>query len=129
MVGVGNWKESVEKGREGNLQTLLLWMVVKIGICQWFYVDGNDIFRWRTALEPTENRRQRHHKKCALLFIRTYSPKRRGWRSLTTKTPFQSPLDFNTAVICTIQLWYVPNLTHFAASICRSHKPLLLISS
>ncbi|KAI3965468.1 hypothetical protein MKW92_008094 [Papaver armeniacum] len=53
---------------------------------------------------PAVNRRQRHHKKCATLFIQTYSPKRRAWRSLTTKTPFQSPLDFNTAVMCKIQL-------------------------
>ncbi|KAI3915707.1 hypothetical protein MKX01_015532 [Papaver californicum] len=54
--------------------------------------------------EPIENRRQRLHKKRATLFIQTYSPKRRVWRSLTTKTPFQTPLDFKTAVMCTIQL-------------------------
>ncbi|MCL7032124.1 hypothetical protein MKW94_017148 [Papaver nudicaule] len=56
------------------------------------------------SLEPVKNRRQRHHKNCAPLFIQTYSPERRAWRSLTTKTPFQSPLDFTTAVMCTIQL-------------------------
>lgn len=57
------------------------------------------------AVRSAETRRLRHHKKPGTLYIQIYNPKRKSWRSLITKPPFQDPLDFNTAVICTIRLW------------------------
>ncbi|KAI3960160.1 hypothetical protein MKW98_016884 [Papaver atlanticum] len=62
------------------------------------------------------------------LFKLTYSSKRRAWRSLTTKTPFQSTLDFKTAVMCTVPtIAHTTSHSHFAASIYSSRKPLVLI--
>ncbi|KAJ0453878.1 putative F-box domain, kelch-type beta propeller, F-box-like domain superfamily [Helianthus annuus] len=51
-----------------------------------------------------ENRRLRRHKRLTSLFIQVYHPGKRIWRTLTTQPPFQQPLDFKTAVMCTIRL-------------------------
>ncbi|XP_073292275.1 F-box/kelch-repeat protein OR23 [Primulina huaijiensis] len=51
----------------------------------------------------TESRRSRQHKRSAALLIQIYHPVTRTWRSLVAKPPFP-PLDFKTAVMCTIRL-------------------------
>ncbi|KAJ0449990.1 putative F-box domain, kelch-type beta propeller, F-box-like domain superfamily [Helianthus annuus] len=51
-----------------------------------------------------ENRRLRRHKRLTSLFIQVYHPGKRIWRTLTAQPPFQQPLDFKTAVMCTIRL-------------------------
>ncbi|KAI7731637.1 hypothetical protein M8C21_022079 [Ambrosia artemisiifolia] len=51
-----------------------------------------------------ENRRLRRHKRLTSLYIQIYHPGKRIWRTLTTQPPFQQPLDFKTAVMCTIRL-------------------------
>ncbi|KAF3436185.1 hypothetical protein FNV43_RR23277 [Rhamnella rubrinervis] len=57
------------------------------------------------AVESTETtRRLRQNKRARTLYIQIYHPKRKTWRSLITKAPFQYSLDFNTAVMCTISL-------------------------
>lgn len=54
--------------------------------------------------DTTESRRSRQQKRAGSLLIQIYQPRKRTWRSLITKPPFHCPLDFNTAVMCTIQL-------------------------
>lgn len=49
------------------------------------------------------SRRSRQHKRSATLLIQIYHPVKRTWRSLIAKPPFP-PLDFKTAVMCTIRL-------------------------
>ncbi|XP_018827298.1 F-box/kelch-repeat protein OR23 [Juglans regia] len=56
------------------------------------------------AVNSTETRRKRHHKRAGKLYIRIYHPKKKTWRFLTTKSPFPYPLDFNTAVMCSVHL-------------------------
>lgn len=51
----------------------------------------------------TDIRRSRQHKRSATLLIQIYHPVTRRWRSLIAKPPFP-PLDFKTAVMCTIRL-------------------------
>ncbi|XP_022898257.1 F-box/kelch-repeat protein OR23 [Olea europaea var. sylvestris] len=58
-------------------------------------VNGND---------SPESRRSRQHKRLATLLIQIYHPRKRTWRSLVTKPPFHHPIDFKTAVMCTIRL-------------------------
>ncbi|CAI0434358.1 unnamed protein product [Linum tenue] len=54
--------------------------------------------------DSTETRRTRQQKRAGTLFIQIYSPGKKTWRSLIAKPPFQSPLDFNTTVMCSIQM-------------------------
>ncbi|KAL8192097.1 hypothetical protein R6Q57_028218 [Mikania cordata] len=54
--------------------------------------------------DATENHKSRQHKKSASLFLQIYYPQNRIWRTLITKPPFLQPLDFKTAVMCTIRL-------------------------
>ncbi|KAI3749486.1 hypothetical protein L2E82_20099 [Cichorium intybus] len=54
--------------------------------------------------DSKENRRLRRHKRSASLFLQIYHPDKKTWRTLITKPPFQQPLDFKTAVMCTIRL-------------------------
>lgn len=56
------------------------------------------------AVETTETRRSRLHKRAGTLYIQIYNPKKKTWRSLITKSPFHYSLDFNTAVMSTIRL-------------------------
>lgn len=53
--------------------------------------------------DSAENRRSRPPlKKSATLFIQIYNPQKKTWRSLITNPPFSYPLDFRSAVMCTI---------------------------
>ncbi|KAK9137723.1 hypothetical protein Sjap_008317 [Stephania japonica] len=52
----------------------------------------------------TDARKSRQHKRGLPLLIQIYDPIRRKWRSLTTRPPFSDPLDFKTAVMCTVRL-------------------------
>ncbi|KAL9227571.1 hypothetical protein vseg_003246 [Gypsophila vaccaria] len=56
------------------------------------------------GVELAEVRRSRHRKRGTFLLMQIYNPKTKSWRSLVTRTPFQCPLDFKTAVMCTICL-------------------------
>ncbi|PIN15903.1 hypothetical protein CDL12_11438 [Handroanthus impetiginosus] len=56
------------------------------------------------ANDSTDSRRSRQHKRSAMLLMQIYHPSRRTWRSLITKPPFALPLDFRTAVMCTIRV-------------------------
>uniref|UniRef100_A0A803PGR2 F-box/kelch-repeat protein OR23 n=1 Tax=Cannabis sativa TaxID=3483 RepID=A0A803PGR2_CANSA len=59
----------------------------------------------KKAVESGENRRcLRQHKKGRSLYIQIYNPKRKTWRSLTTKSPFVNKLDFSNAVMCNIRM-------------------------
>lgn len=51
-----------------------------------------------------ENRRLRRHKRSTSLFLQIYHPGKKIWRTLITKPPIKQPLDFNTAVMCTMRL-------------------------
>ncbi|GMY18851.1 F-box/kelch-repeat protein OR23 [Fagus crenata] len=55
-------------------------------------------------VDPPEIRRKRRYKGSGTLYMQIYHPKKKTWRSLITKSPFPHPLDFNTAVMCSIQL-------------------------
>ncbi|KAK4408130.1 F-box/kelch-repeat protein OR23 [Sesamum angolense] len=54
--------------------------------------------------DSTDGRRSRQHKRPTTLLIQIYHPRKRTWRSLIAKPPFHQPLDFRTAVLCTIRL-------------------------
>ncbi|KAL3849946.1 hypothetical protein ACJIZ3_011828 [Penstemon smallii] len=54
--------------------------------------------------DSTNSRRSHQHKRSATLLIQIYHPGRRTWRSVIAKPPFHHPLDFKTAVTCTIRL-------------------------
>ncbi|KAI7990113.1 F-box/kelch-repeat protein OR23 [Camellia lanceoleosa] len=56
------------------------------------------------AVDLTETRRSRQHKKATSLLMQIYHPRKKTWRSLITKPPLHHHLDFKTAVTCTIQL-------------------------
>ncbi|KAI4301138.1 hypothetical protein L6164_034449 [Bauhinia variegata] len=55
-------------------------------------------------VDLTETRRNRHHKKAGTLYIQIYHPKKKTWRSLSSKSPFNYPLDINTVVLSSISL-------------------------
>ncbi|CAI9297309.1 unnamed protein product [Lactuca saligna] len=63
------------------------------------YVMGSGI-----VSDSTENRKSRQSKRSASLFLQIYHPQKMIWRTLISKPPFQQPLDFKTAVMCTIRL-------------------------
>ncbi|XP_065861008.1 F-box/kelch-repeat protein OR23 isoform X2 [Euphorbia lathyris] len=54
--------------------------------------------------DSTESRRSRQQKRAGTLVIQIYHPRKKTWRSVVTKPPLNMPLDFNTAVMCTIML-------------------------
>lgn len=54
--------------------------------------------------DSTDGRRSRQHKRSSTLLIQIYNPRKSTWRSLIVKPPFHQPLDFRTAVMCTIRL-------------------------
>ncbi|KAL2236440.1 F-box/kelch-repeat protein OR23 [Sesamum indicum] len=54
--------------------------------------------------DSADGRRSRQHKRPTTLLVQIYHPRKRTWRSLIAKPPFHQPLDFRTAVMCTIRL-------------------------
>lgn len=58
-------------------------------------LNGNDL---------AETRRSRSFKRGGTLFVQVYCPRKKTWRSLVRKSPLHCPLDFRTAVMCTIHL-------------------------
>ncbi|KNA20985.1 hypothetical protein SOVF_047360 [Spinacia oleracea] len=56
------------------------------------------------GVELSAIRRSRHRRRGTVLFMQIYDPRNKSWRSLVTRTPFQFPLDFRTAVMCTIRV-------------------------
>ncbi|KAK4441605.1 F-box/kelch-repeat protein OR23 [Sesamum alatum] len=57
-----------------------------------------------SVYDSADGRRPRQHKRPTTLLIQIYHPRKRTWRSLIAKPPFHQPLDFRTAVMCTIRL-------------------------
>lgn len=51
-----------------------------------------------------ECQKLRQQKRSANILLQIYHPRKKSWRSVTTKPPFHHPLDFKTAVMCTIRL-------------------------
>lgn len=74
--------------------------------CGFVVLDGElHVISLLKAVESMKTtRRLRQNKMAGTLYIQIYHPKRKTWRSLTTKSPFHYSLDFNTAVMCTISL-------------------------
>ncbi|XP_061354013.1 F-box/kelch-repeat protein OR23 [Gastrolobium bilobum] len=56
------------------------------------------------VVDSTETRRSRHQKRPGTLCIQIYNPKKKTWRSLATKSPFNYPIDINSAVLSSICL-------------------------
>lgn len=56
------------------------------------------------GVDSSETRRSRQQKRVGTLLSQIYHPRKKTWRHLVTKPPFSEPLDFSTAVMCTIQL-------------------------
>ena len=50
------------------------------------------------------DRRSRHHKRAGTLYIQVYHPKKKTWRSIATKLPFNCRIDINRAILCSICL-------------------------
>lgn len=55
------------------------------------------------GVKSKECQRLRQQKRSTML-VQIYHPRTKSWRSVTTRSPFQHPLDFKTAVMCTISL-------------------------
>ncbi|KAJ9172057.1 hypothetical protein P3X46_015344 [Hevea brasiliensis] len=73
--------------------------------CGFVVMDGElHVMTLLKGGDSTESRRSRQQKRAGSIFIQIYHPRKKTWRSLITKPPFHCPLDFNTAVLCTIQL-------------------------
>lgn len=90
------WREESRVPREAPLNSSFGFVVL----------DGElHVVTLKKAVESVDTRRSRQHsKKTGILYIQIYNPKRKTWRSLITKSPFNSSLDFNTAVMCDIRL-------------------------
>ncbi|KAI9071948.1 hypothetical protein K1719_046093 [Acacia pycnantha] len=56
------------------------------------------------AVDVVEPRRNRRHKRGGTLYFQIYHPKKKIWRSLATKSPFDYPVDVNTVVLSSISL-------------------------
>lgn len=56
--------------------------------------------------EPRDGRRSRQQKRSSTLLMQIYHPGKSRWRSVIVKPPlaFRQPLDFKTAVMCSIRL-------------------------
>ncbi|EEF41431.1 F-box/kelch-repeat protein OR23 [Ricinus communis] len=73
--------------------------------CGFVVLDGElYVMALLKGADSTETRRSRQQKRAGALFIQIYHPRKKTWRSLVTKPPFHCPLDFNSAVMCTIRL-------------------------
>ncbi|KAL3359202.1 hypothetical protein AABB24_015992 [Solanum stoloniferum] len=55
------------------------------------------------GVKSKECQRLRQQKRSTML-VQIYHPRTKSWRSVTTRSPFQHPLDFKTAVMCAIRL-------------------------
>ncbi|XP_006351641.1 F-box/kelch-repeat protein OR23 [Solanum tuberosum] len=55
------------------------------------------------GVKSKECQRLRQQKRSTML-VQIYHPRTKSWRAVTTRSPFQHPLDFKTAVMCTIRL-------------------------
>ncbi|CAJ1902047.1 unnamed protein product [Sphenostylis stenocarpa] len=56
------------------------------------------------VVDFTETRRSRQQKRAGTMFIQIYDPKNKTWRSLVAKSPFNYPIDINSAVLSSICL-------------------------
>ncbi|CAL0310319.1 unnamed protein product [Lupinus luteus] len=56
------------------------------------------------CVDLTEPRRSKHQKKAGTMYIQIYNPKKKTWRSLVTKSPFDYPIDLSSAVLSSICL-------------------------
>lgn len=57
-----------------------------------------------SGVKSKEGQRSRQQKRSATIHVQIYHPRKKSWRSVTTKSPFHQPLDFKTAVMSTIRL-------------------------
>ncbi|XP_062080588.1 F-box/kelch-repeat protein OR23 [Humulus lupulus] len=91
------WQEESRVPREARCNLSSLGFVV---------LDGELlVITLRKAVESADSRRSlRQHKKTRSLYIQIYNPKKKTWRSLTTKSPFLNNLDFSNAVMCSIRM-------------------------
>ncbi|KAK7284092.1 hypothetical protein RJT34_18831 [Clitoria ternatea] len=67
-------------------------------------LDGELYVVTHLYVDSTETRRSRHHKRAGTLYIQIYNPKKKAWRSIVTKSPFNYPIDINSAVFSSISL-------------------------
>ena len=56
------------------------------------------------VVDFSETRRSRQQKRAGTVFIQIYDPKNKSWRSLVSKSPFNYPIDINSAVFSSISL-------------------------
>ncbi|XP_019424771.1 PREDICTED: F-box/kelch-repeat protein OR23 [Lupinus angustifolius] len=56
------------------------------------------------CVDLTETRRSKQHKRAGTMYIQIYNPKKKTWRSLVTKSPFNYPIDISSAVLSSICL-------------------------
>ncbi|KAK7245387.1 hypothetical protein RIF29_40227 [Crotalaria pallida] len=56
------------------------------------------------CVDLIETRRPRQHKRAGTMYIQIYNPKKKTWRSLVTKSPFDYPMDVGSAVLSSICL-------------------------
>lgn len=56
------------------------------------------------AVDVAGPRRNRRHKRGGTLYFQIYHPKKKMWRSLVTKSPFDYPVDINAAVLSSVTL-------------------------
>ncbi|BAT85513.1 hypothetical protein VIGAN_04307100 [Vigna angularis var. angularis] len=56
------------------------------------------------VVDFSETRRSRQQKRAGTMFIQIYHPKNKTWRSLVSKSPFNYPIDINSAVFSSISL-------------------------
>lgn len=67
------------------------------------FVQLNGNLHVMMPVNTTDGRKPRQQRTPAL-FVQIYHPLNKTWRSLVTKLPFSQPIDFKTAVVCTIRL-------------------------
>lgn len=68
-------------------------------------LDGElHVMTYLNGVKSMECQRLRQQKRSATILIQIYHPMKKLWKSVTTKPPFHHPLDFKTAVMCTVRL-------------------------
>ncbi|KAL1209329.1 F-box/kelch-repeat protein OR23 [Cardamine amara subsp. amara] len=94
-IGLNRWKKESSVPKKASYDKPVGFVALNGELHVMILLDGYNLM-------DTRHTRQRSN--AGSLMIHMYDPKKKTWRSIVTKPPFNQQLDFRTTVMCTIRL-------------------------
>ncbi|CAE6139130.1 unnamed protein product [Arabidopsis arenosa] len=94
-VGLNRWRKESSVPKKAHYDKPVGFVALNGELHVMILLDGYNLM---------DTRHTRQQRKAGSLMIHMYDPKKKTWRSVVSKPPFNHQLDFRTTVMCTIRL-------------------------